>query len=321
MKKLTALLLAVLMLCSLCACGSSDKSVSAPAAMYENASYDSAEVATAGAYGGFAVSEDMTAADGGSGETPDTDPEKIIYSADATLETTTFEDSCAAVLELVEKYGGWVESSSINGANHYSKSTGASYNRSAYYQLRIPSDKFATLMGELPTLGNVPYSHTYTENVTAQYYDLDARLTAYQTQETRLLEMMEKAETVSDIITIEDRLTELRYQIESIQTSLNSWDRQVSYSSVGLSVEEVRDYTPEAAESFGQRLWQSLVGGLKAALDFIKEALVFIVGALPLLIVLGVIVFAVVLVIKKLRKTRKARKEKKNAPLPEEEKK
>ena len=45
-------------------------------------------------------------------------------------------------------------------------------------------------MGSLSTLGNVPYSYTYTENVSAQYYDVQSRLTAYKTQETRLLEMM-----------------------------------------------------------------------------------------------------------------------------------
>ena len=97
-----------------------------------------------------------------------------------------------------------------------------------------------------------PIPHTYTENVTSQYYDTQARLTAYQTQEARLLEMMEKAETVEDIITIEEKLTDLRYRIESLQSTLKNWDRQVSYSTISLDVEEVQEYTPETPAAKGQ---------------------------------------------------------------------
>ena len=116
---------------------------------------------------------------------------------------TDFDGSIAKLLALVEENKGWVEASSMSGANYRSIARGSSYNRSASYTLRIPSNKFELLMGSLSEIGNVPYSHTYTENVTSQYYDTQARLTAYQTQETRLLEMMEKAETVNDVIAIE----------------------------------------------------------------------------------------------------------------------
>ena len=91
---------------------------------------------------------------------------------------------------MIEKEGGFIESSSVNGSNYYDSARGYTSRRSATYTLRIPSEKFAGIMSNLSTFGNVPYTYTYTENVTAQYYDVQARLKALQAQEKRLLEMM-----------------------------------------------------------------------------------------------------------------------------------
>ena len=208
MKKALSLLLAVLLVFALCACGSADTASSAPAASYDMAYTENAYPAEAEEYGGFAVTGG-TQLESGSGAAPEGSPEKLIYSASATVETTEFDGTIEKLSALVEQYGGFVESSSVNGSNYYTQSRGYSSTRYASYVIRVPSDKFSALMGSLSTLGNVPYSHTYTENITAQYYDTDARLSAYQTQEARLLEMMEAAETVEDLIAIEEKLTEM----------------------------------------------------------------------------------------------------------------
>lgn len=295
MKKSLSLLLALLMLLSLCACGSAgsqsaayEYASEAPAAAPAMSMDMSAEEA---GYGGFSPAKNAgVPGDTGAG-VPETDPAKIIYSADATVETTDFDGSITKLLEMVEQSKGWIESSSMNSANYRSIARGSSYNRSASYTLRIPSDKFDLLMGSLSQIGNVPYSHTYTENVTSQYYDTQARLTAYQTQETRLLEMMEKAETVSDVIAIEEKLTELRYQIESLQSSLKNWDRQVSYSTITLEVVEVSEYSPEPQQTYGQELWQALTGAFRGLGQFFKDLLVFLVSAIPTILVLTVLFF------------------------------
>lgn len=296
MKKIISLLLALLLVFSLCACGaSSTGSTNSSKAISQDAAPAEAPMAVytneeESGFGGLAVSDTVAGSSTGS-DVPESDPSKIIYSADATVETTDFDGSISKLLALVEQYEGWIESSSMNGANYYSISRGNSSNRSASYTLRIPSDKFELLMNSLSEIGNVPYTHTYTENVTSQYYDTQARLTAYETQETRLLEMMEKAETVSDVIAIEEKLTELRYQIESLQSSLKNWDRQVSYSTIYLEVMEVKEYTPEAQRSYGQELWQALTGAFKDLGQFFKDLLVFLVSAIPTLIVLTALFF------------------------------
>ena len=307
MKKALSLLLAALLVFALCACGSADTPSSAPAASYDMAYTEDAYPAEAEEYGGFAVTGG-TQLESGSGAAPEGSPEKLIYSASATVETTEFDGTIEKLSALVEQYGGFVESSSVNGSNYYTQSRGYSSTRYASYVIRVPSDKFSALMGSLSTLGNVPYSHTYTENITAQYYDTDARLTAYQTQEVRLLEMMEAAKTVEDLIAIEEKLTELRYQIESLQSTLKNWDRQVAYSTLDLEVQEVIEYTPESRMSYGQELALALSNGLKRTGEFFKDLLLAIVGALPALVILAVVLAILIPVWKKRRKARKARK-------------
>ena len=312
MKKTLSLLLAALLMFALCACGSANTAASAPSAAYDMATTEAAypEAEEAAEYGGFAAAAG-TQLETGSGAAPEGSPEKLIYSASATVETTEFDQTVEKLTALVAEYGGFVESSSINGSNYYSQSRGYSSERYASYVIRVPSDRFSTLMSSLSTLGNVPYSHTYTENITAQYYDTDARLTAYKTQETRLLEMMEIAETVEDLISIEEKLTELRYKIESLQSTLNNWDRQVSYSSLNLDVQEVIEYTPESRMSYGQELALALTNGLKRTGEFFKDLLLTLVGALPALVILAVVLAILIPVWKK---RRKARRMKKNPP-------
>ena len=312
MKKTLSLLLAALLVFALCACGSANTAASAPSAAYDMATTEAAypEPEEAAEYGGFAAAAG-TQLETGSGAAPEGSPEKLIYSASATVETTEFDQTVEKLSALVAQYGGFVESSSINGSNYYSQSRGYSSERYASYVIRVPSDRFSTLMSSLSTLGNVPYSHTYTENITAQYYDTDARLTAYKTQETRLLEMMEIAETVEDLISIEEKLTELRYKIESLQSTLNNWDRQVSYSSLNLDVQEVIEYTPESRMSYGQELALALTNGLKRTGEFFKDLLLTLVGALPALVILAVVLAILIPVWKK---RRKARRMKKNPP-------
>ena len=307
MKKALSLLLAALLVFALCACGSADTASSAPAASYDMAYTEAAYPAEAEEYGGFAVTGG-TQLESGSGAAPKGSPEKLIYSASATVETTEFDGTIEKLSALVEQYGGFVESSSVNGSNYYTQSRGYSSTRYASYVIRVPSEKFSALMGSLSTLGNVPYRHTYTENITAQYYDTDARLTAYQTQEDRLLEMMEAAKTVEDLIAIEEKLTELRYQIENLQSTLKNWDRQVAYSTLDLEVQEVVEYTPESRMSYGQELALALCSGLKRTGEFFKDLLLAIVGALPALVILAVVLAILIPVWKKRRKARKARK-------------
>ena len=327
MKKITALLLALLMVFSLAGCGRSyAKSESAsyapaPAAgLNYAADYDAyiEEPMMAGeaSYGGFSAASNSSARDDTPAAAPsagDIAVDKIIYSASATVETTDFDDTIEKLEAMIAHYGGFIESSSISGNNYYRTSHGYSSQRSAEYRIRIPSRDFATVMNALSELGNVPYSNTYSENITSQYYDSQARLEAYRAEEKSLLEMMEKADKVSDLLEIQEYLSDVRYRIESLQSTLTNWDRQVSYSTISLSVEEVQEYTPEAKLSFGEQLSLALSRGFKSIGEFFRDLLLWLLEALPALILLGVLVVLVVFLVRRIRRRVKARREKKLA--------
>lgn len=308
MKKILSVLLAFVLVFALCACGRAKSAAyepqAAPAVMLDGAAGGFAAAnykAEAMAEEAVAYETDMSASASGS-DVPSDNPEKIIYSADATLESTSFDEAVKSVLALIDEYKAYVESSSMNGSNYSSISSGNAGSRSAEYVIRVPAESFEKLMSSLSTIGNVPYSHVYTENVSSQYYDTEARLRTYRAQEDRLLELLDKAETVSDVIEIENELTEVRYRIESLQTTLNGWDRQVSYSTVYLSLREVKEYTPENRIGFGRQIVNALAQGLELLKDFVLS----FATALPLLIIVAAVVFGIIKLIKKLRKKKNA---------------
>ena len=322
MKKTLAILLILALALSLCACGYRAASTASykTAADVDGAYYQESTMApmaarsaglgmNAAAEMAWEDAEEYFESEQQSADAPLENPEKIIYSADVTVESTDFDTSLTKVQALVERFGGWVEASSVSGANYYDISRGSARTRSASYTLRIPSARFDELMHSLSELGNVPYTHLYTENVTAQYYDVSARLTACQTQEKRLLEMMEVAESVEDIILLEDRLSELRYQIESLQSSLRNWDRRVSYSTVSLELREVREYTPETPVhiSYGERLARAWHDGLDSVGEFFRDFLLWFVEAVPTLVILAVLTLVLFPLGKKLVRRGKAK--------------
>ena len=330
-KKIAAALLALVLLLSLAACGKSASQSAAyrPSAGNSSAAYDGgyfyepeapmpapAEAMEESALGGFsaaAADKDEGAAQQNAPSAGDIAVDKIIYSAGVTVETTDFDDTLKKLDALVAQYGGFVESSSISGNNYYHSSHGYASSRSADYRIRIPSRDFAAVMNSLSTLGNVPYSNTYTENITSQYYDVQARLNACRTQEQSLLDMMAKADKVSDMLEIQEQLSDVRYRIESLQSKLTNWDRQVSYSTISLSVQEVQVYTPEAKMGFGEQLSLALGRGLKSVGEFFRGLLLWLLEALPALVLLAVIVVLAVFLVRRICRGARAKREKKSA--------
>lgn len=320
MKRISAILLTLCMVFALCACGaqkttseySYESAAGAPAYDYyyeENSGLSStSESIDSSSYRESPAESDVS----GSSETRS---EKIIYSASVTLETMSFDDTLAGVAELIKSYGGFIESSSVSGSNLDQLNRGSSSRQSASYTIRVPSENFDAMLNSLSTLGNVPYKNVYSDNITSQYYDLDARLNNYQVQEKRLLELIDQAENVSEVIEIERELSDVRYKIESVQSTLKNWDNQVSYSSVYLSVNEVKKYEPSGNASFFSKLGDAFEEGFEMLGDFVLG----LISIFPILIFVAVIVTGIVHTVKKVNKKRRAKKEAKIAPANEVE--
>ena len=98
---------------------------------------------------------------------------------------------------------------------------------------------------------------------------------------------------------------------------MKNWDRQVSYSTISLDVEEVQEYTPEtpaAKASYGQRIWSALKSSLRDIGTFFSDLLIWLVAALPVLTLLAVCIYVLVVIIRLCRRKRAARRAAKSAP-------
>lgn len=302
-KRILAIFLVLILTLALAGCGATSKSAAAEA-------YDRAPAEAPAASMDRAETEDMmlgtglanTTAGAGEGRPQgNINTEKIIYSAEACVETTGYEATVEAIYAMVEELGGFMESTSLSGANYYQAARGNTGNRWAHFTIRIPSENFNTLTTSLSTLGNVPYCNTYSENITRTYYDVQSRLTAYKTQETRLLEMLAIAETVEDMLAIQQQLTEVQYEIDSLTSTLSNYDNEVRYSTVNLSVEEVQEYTPEpiVTMSYWEKMTTGFVRSLKSVGSFFTDLLLWLVTNLPVLILIAALACAAVVVIRR----------------------
>jgi hypothetical protein len=259
-KKALALLLALLLVIGLCACGASSSMGSndtVSAAAPQEAETNETGKAD---YSGIADGDSSQEAPGAADDTGAPTTDKIIYSAYAEIETRDFETSVQDVYGLIDRYGGFSESSTVTGNDFYdTRST-----RSASFVIRIPSARFEEMTDSLTELGNVPYSSTNAENITARYNDTQSKLDAYEIEYDRLLSMLEKAETVEDMLAIEDRLADVRYNIQSLSNTISGWDSLLSYSTVTLQLNEVVEYTEEPVET--ETYWEEVAAAFSSTL-------------------------------------------------------
>lgn len=314
-----ALLLALALL--LTGCGAKSQETMAVAqdsnAKWEAAAEAPAEVVwdeAAEAEEAYAIA---TAQAGGSGEMTVEEvsdfTEKIIYFGSISMETTDFDGTLTALDQAVRRFGGFVQDSNVEGSTYYEGDTVAVRDRWANYTVRIPSDQFDFFMTLTEGIGNVTSSGREAQNVTSQYTDYEARLDSLNTQEERLLAMLEQSGDLESLITLEERLSEVRYEIESIERNLRNLDQKLSYSTVTLYIQEVELYTPAVTvqRSFGEKLSDSFTKGWSRFGRRFQNFIIDLAGSIPTLLLWAVIIAAAVLIGIRVRKRRAAKKQSK----------
>lgn len=290
MKKILAVLLSALLLSSLLiGCGgttseSMDYAMAEDAAQYENGLYESAL--------------------GTSADTALPENRKLIKTVYLDAETQDMDTLLASLDTQVSELGGYMEERSIHNGSAYS-----SYRyRSASLTIRIPADQVDAFVANVADFSNIISSNQTVEDVTLNYVATESRITALQTEEARLLELMESAETMSDLLEIEERLTEVRYELESVTSQLRTYDNLIDYATVYLEVSQVQELTEPEPESFWDRISSGFMESLASLWDFLVEVVIALIVSLPYILLIGIVVAVIVLLVKKGRKKRPADK-------------
>ena len=292
-KRLSVIALTLLMLLSLTACGG--KAASSPAASGASSSYAMDNAVGYAGYWNEAEAAEMPAAmesakaggtNGGTSRSNLPEGVKMIYRANLELETTEFEKAQSDIEALTNQLGGYFESQS---SNSYSSNY-----RSASYTVRLPAAQFDVFLHQIGNLCNVRYQNQSAEDVSEYYYDMESRLETAKIKLDRLQELLARAESMEDIITIENAISDVEYQIESLSGELRHYDALIDYSTIYVTLNEVYKVTePEAAPlTFSQRIGSAFREGLRDFEDSMEDFAEWLAYSW-----LGILVFIAVVVV------------------------
>ena len=319
-KRNIALILSVVLIAALlCGCGSKSASSDSYYAAAEEAAYEYEYEPSSGTQSyalydnGYAAAAeaydyDVPAAYAEPAEAPAPEPSaqqasvavnsaKLIYTAELEMETKSFDDAVAALAKLTSYLGGYYESSSVVESGS---------TRRAYFTVRVPAAYYRAFLDSVAgDLCHVLSQQEQTEDVSEYYYDTAGRLETQKTKLARLQQLLLQAEDMEDIITIEDAISETEETIERLSGTLRRYDALVSYSTVDITLREVKVYEPEPDPTYGKRLGSAFVDGLKDFFSGLGDILVALAYSwLWLVLIAGV----VVLILWLTRKQRAAKK-------------
>jgi len=235
---------------------------------------------------------------------------KLITTMTLSAETEYFDDLMGNLERQVEELGGYIENSNQwNGSVDYYGNRRS--NRSASLTIRIPAEKLDGFVALMEENSNITNKSREVEDVTLAYVDLESHKKALLTEEERLLELLEMAETVEDLISIEDKLANVRYQLESMESQLRTYDNKINYSTVYLDIQEVERLTPPEDITTWGRIKNGFSENLYGLRVDIENIFVGVIINIPYilawLVVLAVVLLIVVLLLRREKKKKAQR--------------
>ncbi len=307
-SKLVTLLILLLLIASLVGCGAENGG-------YMDESYGNASGSGSAGdniFEGEYPDKEDSSTDGSDATSGDYVERKIVYTVTTQLQTKDFDAAMSLLQTEINDNGGYIQrQKQTDDGGIYSKYS----RRSLTMVVRVPSKNLEAFLSGLKN----DNMHTLSlskdsQDLTTAYYDKEIRINSLKIQEERLLDMLSKAEDLKTLLELEDRLTTIRYEIESLTKELNLIDANVAYSTVTIYMDEVVEYkeTVEEPAGFGERIWEAFSGSWKDFYDGVQNFVVWLIYAIPTLLVLAAIAAAIVIFIVKTKK--RAQKKRTNKP-------
>lgn len=260
---------------------------------------------------GVTGSSDSGLNSSGTQSSPPVTNRKLIRTVNLHVETDDFDTLLEKLNAQISTMNGYVEQSDISGNSIQS----ARSKRWAYMTVRIPSNSLDSFISSVETNGNVTNKSETTTDVTLKYSDLESKKKSLTIEQDRIWELLEKADTLESVIALEERLSEIRYELESMESKLRLYDNQVDYSTVYINIEEVKIYTPTAPETVGERIQKGFTKNLINMKDFCVDAFVAFVSAIPVLIPILLIACLFIFMIRRKLAGKKMKKMIQNMPV------
>lgn len=294
MKRIGSLLLTVVLALLLVGCGGNSAASDSAAAPRDDGGYWNTTADSASGDYNMTYDTDEPGAMEKSGGVVADKPAKKIYTGYMEMETQDFDAASGAMDALVEELGGYFQQSSV------SNRSGSGYRRGSY-TVRVPAEQFETFLQKAGELCHVTYSSTNTDDVSESYYDTEARLETARIKLERLQALLAKASSMEDIITIESAISETEWDIENLSGTLRHYDALVDYATIDVELSEVYQLSSQegAVTSFGGRLGQSFVNGLRSVGSALEDFAVWVAYSWVWLVVMAAVVVVIVRVLRR----------------------
>ena len=229
--------------------------------------------------------------------------QKLIKKVYIDAETEDMDTLLTQVTEQIQALGGYIESQEIYNGSNYS-----SYRyRNANMTIRIPAEKLDSFVSQVKGVSNVVNYNETTDDVTLTYVSTESRIAALEIEQERLLNLLSKAENMKDLLTIEERLTEVRYELERVNSQLRVLSNQVNYATVNLSIQQVKVYTEVEEQTVWQRISSGFSGNLRDIGEGLVNFFVWLVTYSPQLIFWAAIITVAVVIVRRRFKRRKVK--------------
>ncbi|WP_167751452.1 DUF4349 domain-containing protein [Lentibacillus salicampi] len=223
---------------------------------------------------------------------------KIIYTANLRIEVADYQDTVGAIQAEVSDRGGYIVESNMHEGTEKGTTTGQ-------VTARVPQDQFEEFVETVKNGSKkVVDSSTSGRDVTEEFVDLESRLESKRVVEERLQSFMEEADKTEDLLKISDDLSTVQQEIEEITGRMTYLENKIDLATVTIQIEE---NNVAISSEDDLNTWEKTKQQFMQSINFLLAAfsgfVVFIVGNLPVLMIVGIIGIAVSWVIRKWQKS------------------
>ena len=223
--------------------------------------------------------------DAGDSAVPPANGPMIVRTAGMTLTTKDFDQARAGLDDILKRHHGYIGELNVN--------TPVGVGRTLTATLRVPADQLDVTLAELRKLGRVEVESQSGQEITAQYRDLEARLSNGRNTERRLTELLQqRTGKLSDVLAVETELSRVRGEVESMESQRKSLANQVDFATLSATVNE--DYKAQlqvVPPSTSTQFRNAAVEGYRSMVDGIVGVAVFLFSYGPSLLFWGALLF------------------------------
>lgn len=222
----------------------------------------------------------------------------VIFNAEMDITVKNFENARNSLEEKAQSYNGYIVQSD---SNRYDDEQ-----QSGMMTFRVPQEHFHAFLNDAQGLSvQVNNRRVSGQDVTEEYVDLESRLKSKKAVEARLLEFMKDSQKTEDLLKISSDLADVQEEIEQIAGRKKYLENQTAYSTVTISLQETLVAVPKI-DNENLNTWQKIQKQFADNINILLAAgsgiIVFLVGNLPIILIVGTIVAAIIYFVRKKNK-------------------